>query len=162
MEQRLNAQKAAPAALRALYGVRQYLEGCGLEAPLLDLVYLRASQMNGCAFCTDMHWKDARQAGIPEQKLSLLTAWREAPFFTERERAALEWTEAVTFVAEGHVPDAVYRIAREQFSEAELVNLTLAVGAINSWNRLGIAFRKEAGTYKPPASKEQPVAEAVR
>jgi AhpD family alkylhydroperoxidase len=149
MEQRLDIQKAAPGAVKALSAVHVYLQQAGLEAPLLHLVYLRASQMNGCAYCTDMHWKDARHAGVPEQKLSLLTAWREAPFFTERERAALEWTEAVTFVTEGHVADPVYRIAREQFTEAELVNLTLAVGTINTWNRLSIAFRREAGTYQP-------------
>jgi AhpD family alkylhydroperoxidase len=148
LEPRLHAEKAAPGAVRALYGVHVYLKDCGLEEKLLHLVYLRASQLNGCAFCTDMHWKDARAAGYPEQTLSLVTAWREAPFFDERERAALEWTEAVTFVAQGHVPDEVYRIAREQFGEAELVNLTLAVGAINSWNRLAIAFRKEAGGYQ--------------
>jgi AhpD family alkylhydroperoxidase len=148
MEQRLDIAKVAPGAPRALLGVHHYLQGCGLEAELLHIVYLRASQMNGCAFCTDMHWKDARAAGVSEQKLSLLTAWREVSFFTERERAALEWTEAVTFVAQGHVPDEVYRAARAQFGEAELVNLTLAVGAINSWNRLSIAFRKEAGDYK--------------
>ncbi len=152
MTQRLDVMNAAPGAARALLGVHHYLEGCGLEAALMHLVYLRASQMNGCAYCTDMHWKDARVAGHTEQKLSLVTAWREAPFFSERERAALEWTEAVTFVASGHVPDPVYQAALQQFTEAELVNLTLAVGAINSWNRLSIAFRKEAGGYQPPKS----------
>ena len=152
MEQRLNVEKAAPGAVRALFGVHVYLKQCGLEEALLHMVYLRASQMNGCAYCTDMHWKDARHAGIDEQKLSLVGVWRESPFFTDRERAAFAWTEAVTLIAENHVPDDVYRVAREQFSEAELVNLTLAVGAINSWNRLAISFRKEAGAYKVTAA----------
>jgi AhpD family alkylhydroperoxidase len=149
MEQRMNIEKVAPNALKAQAGVHMYLTCCGLELSLLHLIDLRASQMNGCAFCTDMHWKDARAAGMSEQKLSMVTSWREAPFFTDRERAALEWTEAVTFIADGHVPDHVYRIAREQFTETELANLTLAVASINSWNRLAIAFRKEAGTYQP-------------
>ena len=154
MEPRLDAQKVAPAASRALYGVSAYVKQSGLEAPLLHMMFLRASQMNGCAYCTDMHWKDARLAGVPEQKLSLLAVWREVKFFTERERAALEWTEAVTFIAKEHVTDEVYRIAREQFTELELVNLTLAVCVINSWNRLAIAFRTEAGTYQPPKQSQ--------
>jgi len=149
MQPRILAEMAAPGAIKALYGVHLYLHQSGLEAPLLHLIYLRASQMNGCALCTDMHWKDARQAGLEEQKLSLLTAWREVSFFTDRERAALAWTEATTDLHPNHVPDDVYNLARTQFSEAELVNLTLAVGAINSWNRLAIAFRKEAGSYQP-------------
>lgn len=152
MQPRLIAEKAAPGAIKALYGVHLYTHQSGLEATLLHLIYLRASQMNGCAFCTDMHWKDARHAGLEEQKLSLLTAWREANFFTDRERAALAWTEATTNLHPGHVPDEVFNLARTQFSEAELVNLTLAVGAINAWNRLAIAFRKEAGTYQVPKS----------
>jgi AhpD family alkylhydroperoxidase len=131
-----------------------YLKHTGLEPALLHMIYLRASQMNGCAYCTDMHWQDARLADVSEQKLSLLTAWREAPFFTERERAALAWTEAVTFVANGHVPDDVYAMAKQNFTDAELVNLTLAIGAINSWNRLQIAFRAPAGTYHPPAKAQ--------
>lgn len=147
-KQRLDVQAAAPGAVKALYGVHQYVHSSGLEAELLHMIYLRASQMNGCAFCTDMHWKDARAAGVTEQKLSLLTAWREAPLFSDRERAALEWTESVTFIASNHVPEAIYKIVQSQFTETELVNLTLAVGAINSWNRLAIAFRKEAGDYK--------------
>jgi AhpD family alkylhydroperoxidase len=151
MKERLNAQELAPAGYKALMGVSAYLHRSGLEHSLLHLIDLRASQINGCAFCTDMHWKDSRAAGASEQKLSMLTAWRESPGFTDRERAALAWCEAVTKVTEGHVPDEVYRIAREQFSEAELVNLTLAVSTINTWNRMAIAFRKEAGTYKPGA-----------
>jgi len=153
MHERLDTAKVAPAAQRALYGVVGYLRHCGLEETLLQIVDLRASQMNGSAFCVDMHWKDARHAGVPEQKLALVPVWREAPFFTDRERAALEWTEAVTFIAAKHVPDDVYRIAREQFSEEELVNLTVAIGMINTWNRLSIAFQKEAGTYQPPVKQ---------
>lgn len=105
--------------------------------------------MNGCAFCVDMHWKEARAAGVSEEKLALVPVWREAPFFTERERAALEWTEALTFIADNHVPDDIYRIAREQFSEAELVSLTVAIGTINTWNRISISFRTEVGSYRP-------------
>lgn len=151
MEQRLSVEKAAPGALRAMYGLHGYLKGCGLEAVLLHLVCLRASQINGCAYCVDMHWKDARHAGVGEQKLSLLCVWREAPYFTERERAALAWTEAVTVLEGREVSDDVYRIAREQFGETDLVDLTLAIGAINTWNRLNVAFRKEPGGYQPPA-----------
>lgn len=152
---RLSLPEAAAGGYRAVLGVQKYLEQSGLEATLLHIVYLRASQMNGCAFCTDMHWKDARHAGIPEQRLSLLTCWREAPGFTDRERAALEWTEAVTFITEGHVPDSVFDSTRAHFTEVELANLTLAIGTINLWNRLGIAFRSEAGAYQPPAAKGQ-------
>ena len=151
--ERINTQKAAPEALKPLYATHHYLEHCGLEDTLLHLVYLRASQLNGCGYCTDMHWKDARHAGVSEDKLSLLTVWREAPHYTERERAALEWTESVTFVAQTQVPDSVFRIAREQFTEQELVNVTLAIGAINTWNRLAISFRKPAGTYQVPQRK---------
>ena len=154
MKQRLNVPRAAPKGYRALLDLHAYLAGCGLEDVLLDLVYLRASQLNGCAFCTDMHWKDARHAGIEEGKLALLTCWADAPGFTPRERAALEWTEAVTLVTEGHVPDAVFERAREQFNEEELANLTLAVGSINVWNRLGIAFRNPAGAYQPPGARK--------
>src|SRR5690349_19106176 len=153
MSTRIDYSKASPAALRAMYGLERYVRGCGLEASLLELVKMRASQINGCAFCLDMHSKDARAAGETEQRLYALNAWRETPFFTDRERAALAWTEAVTLVAETHVPDAVYEEAREQFSEQELVNLTMAVVAINGWNRLSIAFRAVPGAYQPAASK---------
>jgi AhpD family alkylhydroperoxidase len=149
MEARVNYAKAAPGAYTAMAGLEKYVRECGLELSLLELVRLRASQMNGCAFCIDMHSKDARAEGETEQRLYLLNAWREAPFYTDRERAALEWTEAVTNVAGGHVPDAVYQRARTQFSEAELVNLTMAVVAINGWNRLAISFRSEPGKYQP-------------
>ncbi|HYO83135.1 MAG TPA: carboxymuconolactone decarboxylase family protein [Bryobacteraceae bacterium] len=157
--QRLQARDAAPEGYKALYAVEAYLGRSGLEETLLHMVYLRASQMNGCAFCTDMHWKDARAAGVEETKLAMLPVWREAPFFTERERAALEWTEAVTFIAQSRVSDALYRLAREHFSESELVNLTIAVGSMNTWNRLSIAFQKTAGVYKPVPRVRRALAE---
>ena len=151
MPQRLAYAKTSPGASRALYGLEQYLESSGLERNLLDLVRLRASQINGCAFCIDMHWKDLRAEGESEQRLYSLDAWREAPGYTEREQAALAWTEAVTLVATSRVPDEVYEQARRQFNEKELVDLTLAVTAINSWNRMSISFRKDAGEYQPKA-----------
>jgi len=154
MAARLHYWKAVPGVRDAMLHLHEYLGKTGLEENLLNLVYLRASQINGCAYCLDMHWKDLRAAGESEQKLSMLDAWREAPGFTDRERAALAWTEAVTLITEGHVPDEVYEQARAQFSEAELANLTLAVVSINGWNRLNVAFRTEAGHYQPP-KKEQ-------
>lgn len=149
MKERLVAQEIAPKGYQALFGLYKYIRQCGLDHSLLDLLDLRASQLNGCAYCTDMHWKDLRASGVSEQKLSLLTAWRESPGFTDRERAALEWCEAVTLIADGHVPDDIYRVAQEQFSETELVNLTLSISTINVWNRMAISFRKQAGTYQP-------------
>jgi AhpD family alkylhydroperoxidase len=122
-----------------------------LEHSLFELVKIRASQINGCAYCLDMHTKDARLAGETEQRIYALNAWRETPFFTDRERAALEWTEAVTRVGDTHVPDDVYQQAAAQFSEDELVALTMGVAVINSWNRLAVAFRAPAGTYQPKA-----------
>jgi AhpD family alkylhydroperoxidase len=143
MTERLNYAKAAPGGYRAMLGLHEYLEKqSGLEKELLDLVFLRASQINGCAFCIDMHWRDLRDAGVPESRLYMLNAWREAPIYSERERAALEWAEAVTRLTSQEVPDETYRIAREQFTEQEIANLTLAVVAINGWNRLSISFRK--------------------
>jgi AhpD family alkylhydroperoxidase len=153
MKARLEYGKVNPAASRAMYGLEQYIQGCGLEHSLLELVKMRASQINGCAYCIDMHSKDARAGGETEQRLYALNAWRETPFYTERERAALEWTEAVTLVSQEHVPDELYERARQQFSEAELVNLTLAVVTINGWNRLAIAFRAVPGTYQPAKTK---------
>ena len=150
MESRLDYNKAAPEVLRAMMCLEHQVRNSGLESSLLDLVKLRASQINGCAYCIDMHSKDARARGETEQRLYELNAWRETPFYSERERAALAWTEAVTLVANGHVPDEVFREVRPQFNEAELVNLTLAVVAINGWNRLAIAFRTVPGEYKPP------------
>lgn len=150
MSARLNYQKAAPGAVRAMGGLEAYVKQSSIEAPLLELVKMRSSQINGCAFCLDMHSKDARAAGETEQRLYVLPAWEEAPFYTERERAALAWTEAVTLVADSHVPEEVYETARSQFSEEELVDLTIAIVAINGWNRLSVAFRAQAGTYEPP------------
>ena len=126
-----------------------FVRKSGLEPSLLELVKMRASQINGCAYCLDMHSKDARAAGEKEQRLYTLNAWRETPFFTDRERAALEWTEAVTLVSEDHVPDAVYDEVRQHFSEEELVKLTMAVVTINTWNRVAIAFRAVPGEYQP-------------
>jgi AhpD family alkylhydroperoxidase len=148
MSSRMEYTKVAPGASRAMLGLEKYVQECGLEASLLELVRMRASQINGCAYCLDMHSKDARAAGETEQRLYLLNAWREAPFYTERERAALAWTEALTIIAEHHVPDTVYNEARQYFSEQELVNLSLAVVAINGWNRLAISFRSEVGAYR--------------
>lgn len=149
MQPRIDYPNVAPGAIAAMRGLEAYLAESGLEPSLLDLVKLRASQINGCAYCIDMHSKDARSRGESEQRLYELDAWQETPFYTERERAALAWTEAVTLVASGHVPDAVYEQARQQFSERELVDLTLAIVAINSWNRLAISFRAVPGTYQP-------------
>jgi AhpD family alkylhydroperoxidase len=134
-----------------MLGLHKYLGQSGIEEPLLDLVYLRVSQINGCAYCLDMHGKDLRALGESEQKLSMLNAWREATGYSDRKKAALAWAEAVTLVTDGHVPDDVYRQAREQFSETGLANLTLAVVSINGWNRLNIAFRIEGGSYQPAA-----------
>lgn len=150
-EQRMNFAEVAPGALKAMMGLEHYAHSCGLEKSLLELVKTRASQINGCGFCLDMHTKDARAAGETEQRLYTLSVWYETPFFTEREQAALAWTEAVTRVADSQVPDAVYQRARQQFSEKELADLTLAVVAINSWNRLSVAFRKTPGSYQPVA-----------
>jgi AhpD family alkylhydroperoxidase len=150
MQQRIKGIENNQMLMRALFGLNGYLAKSGkIEQNLLHLIELRVSQLNGCAFCIDMHSKDLRAAGETEQRLYLLDAWREAPFYTERERAAFAWAEAVTFVISGHVSDEVYEAARKQFSEEELVDLTIAVTTINTWNRLNIAFRTEAGTYQP-------------
>src|SRR6476661_10456621 len=125
MEERLNYAKVSPDALKAMRELEKYVAASGLERPLYELIKTRASQINGCAYCIDMHTKDARKAGETEQRLYALSAWRETPFYTDRERAALEWTEALTLIGEGHVPDEVYEEVRQRFSEAELVNLTL-------------------------------------
>ncbi len=149
MQPRIEYRKVAPGAIRAMRGLEDYLAECGLEPSLLDLVRTRASQINGCAYCIDMHTKDARARGESEQRLYELDAWRETSFYTERERAALAWTEAVTLITNGHVPDTVYNEVRQHLSEEELVNLTLAVVAINGWNRFAISFRAVPGTYQP-------------
>jgi len=154
MERRINYMQVASGAFEAMFGFSKYLQKCGLEESLLNLVYLRASQINGCAYCLDMHWKDLRAAGEGEQRLYGLDAWEESPYYSDRERAALAWTEAVTNVREGHVPDEVYERARMSFSEKELADLTLAVTVINSWNRLNIAARTVPGTYQPAKPRE--------
>ena len=147
MNARLRYAKAAPGVYQAMMRLEEYVDHCGLELSLLRLVQIRASQINGCAFCLDMHTIDARAEGESEQRLYLIAGWREAPFYSERERAALEWTEALTLVAGSHVPDEVYERVRPHFTEEELANLALAVITINSWNRLNVAFRTPAGTY---------------
>ncbi|HEX7370178.1 MAG TPA: carboxymuconolactone decarboxylase family protein [Rhodanobacteraceae bacterium] len=150
MSQRINYPKAAPAGMQAMRQLQEYVDGSGLERPLLELVKMRASQLNGCAYCLDMHSKDARAAGETEQRLYLLDAWREAPFYSERERAALAWTEALTRISKTKdVPDSLYDAARKHFSEKELVDLSFAIIAINGWNRLAIPFRSEPGHYQP-------------
>lgn len=149
MKPRIEYRMAQPEAMKAMLGLENYVRQCSFEGSLLELVKLRASQINGCAYCVDMHTKDARAQGEQEQRLYSLIAWEETPFFTERERAALAWTEAVTKIAEGHVPDSVYEQARRHFSEKELVDLTLAIVAINGWNRLAISFRTVPGSYNP-------------
>lgn len=154
MEPRIDFPKVAFGVLQAMLDISTYVQKSGLEESLINLVNLRASQINGCAYCIDMHWKDLRAAGEPEQRLYGLDAWEESPYYTDRERAALTWTEAVTNIREGHVPDEVYEEVRKFFSEKELAELTLAVTVINGWNRLNIALRTVPGTYQPPKQRE--------
>jgi AhpD family alkylhydroperoxidase len=149
MGTRLNYGKAAPGAMRAMNGLETYIANCGLEAPLKDLVRLRASQINGCAYCVDMHSLDARAGGETEQRLYALPVWHETPFFSERERAALLWTEKLTLISLDRVPDSIYEQVRPHFTDEELVNLTLLIATINAWNRFGISFRDVPGNYKP-------------
>jgi len=149
MESRLDYMDAAPKGIAALSRLEDYVRQSGLERSLVELVKLRASQINGCAFCIDMHTKDARLEGESEQRLYALSAWAETPFYTQRERAALAWAEAVTLIGNEGAPDALYEETRRQFSEKEVVDLTLAVIAINAWNRLAISFRKVPGSYQP-------------
>ena len=151
MTPRIDVHKIPADATKAMYGMEGYVrKSSGIESSLLELIKMRASQINGCAYCIDMHSKDARAAGETEQRLYALDAWRETPFYSERERAALEWTEAVTLIAQGHAPDDVYARVRELFSEEEIVGLTFAIVTINSWNRLAIALRSFVpGTYQP-------------
>jgi AhpD family alkylhydroperoxidase len=149
MEERMDYKKVAPEGYQAMSVLEKYVRSCGLERSLLELVKTRASQINGCAFCIDMHTKDARADGESEQRLYALPAWEDTPFFTERERAALAWTEAVTRVADTHVPDKVFETVRKHFTEKELVDLTFAVATINSWNRLAISCRSVPGAYQP-------------
>jgi AhpD family alkylhydroperoxidase len=149
MDARINYAKAAPGVIEAMLGLVRYLHKSGLEESLVNLVNLRASQINGCAYCLDMHWKDLRAAGEGEQRLYGLDAWEESPYYSDRERAALAWTDAVTNIQDGHVPDEVYHRVQKHFSEKELADLTLAVAEINAFNRLNIAGRTVPGTYRP-------------
>jgi AhpD family alkylhydroperoxidase len=153
MEARIDYLKVARGVYEAMLGLEKYLHQCRLEESLLNLIKLRASQVNGCAYCIDMHWKDLRAAGEAEQWLYGLDAWEESPYYSDRERAALAWTEAVTNIREGHVSDEVYEHVRQFFTEKELADLTLAIAAINGWNRLLIAARTVAGTYQPSKSR---------
>jgi AhpD family alkylhydroperoxidase len=159
MKQRLDFAQVSPDAIKAMLGLSDHVAKSGIERPLLELVKMRASQINGCAYCLDMHSKEARTGGETEQRLYVLDAWRETAFYSERERAALAWTEALTLLAQTHAPDDVFEEVRAQFSERELVDLTLAIVAINGWNRVAVGFRAEAGTYQP--AKRPRVANAV-
>jgi AhpD family alkylhydroperoxidase len=154
MEPRLDYLKVARGAYEAMLGLEKYLHQSGLEQPLLHLVKLRVSQINGCAYCIDMHWKDLRAIGEQEQRLYGLDAWEESPYYTERERAALAWAEVVTNIKDTHAPDEDYEKAKKQFNEKELADLTLAVATINAWNRLLIAGRVVPGTYQPAKNHE--------
>jgi AhpD family alkylhydroperoxidase len=149
MESRINYARVAPGVYEAMLGLQSYLRKSGLDGSLVDLVCLRASQINGCAYCVDMHWKDLRAAGESEQRLYGLDVWEESPYYSERERAALAWTEAVTNIREGRAPDDVYERVRQVFTEKELADLTFAIAVINGWNRLNIAARTVAGSYRP-------------
>ncbi|MBR0796258.1 carboxymuconolactone decarboxylase family protein [Bradyrhizobium jicamae] len=152
MKPRMNFYQAAPETIKALTAVETQIQSSGLEQSLIELVRTRASQINGCAFCINMHTRDARKHGETEQRLYLLTAWRESPVYTDRERAALAWTEAVTRIVETHAPDDVYEELRKHFSDAEAVNLTILIGTINAWNRLAISFRAMPPSKARPAS----------
>lgn len=149
---RADYYNAAPGGIKALHALEQYLRTSGLDTALIELVKVRASLMNGCAYCVDRHTQDARVQGMTEQRLFAVPVWRETPFFSPRERAALEWTEALTDIGRGGVSDALYEAARAQFTEKELVDLSLAVIAINAWNRLAVTFRLAVGSYKPAVS----------
>ncbi len=152
MEPRIDARRHAQEAQKAMFALEEYIAACGLEHKLIHLMKMRASQINGCAYCIDMHSKDARALGETEQRLYELDAWRETPFYSEKERAALAWTEAITLVSETHVPESVYEEVRKYFNEKEIVDLTFVVTTINAWNRLAIALRAVPGRYRPAAS----------
>jgi AhpD family alkylhydroperoxidase len=149
MEPRLDYRQFDPAPLQAMLALEKYIAGCGLDHKFLHMLKLRASQINGCAYCIDMHSLDARAAGETEQRLYALDAWRETPFYSDRERAALGWVEAVTLVAHTHVPDSVFEEMKAHFTEKEIVDITYVVTTINAWNRLAIALRAVPGRYKP-------------
>jgi AhpD family alkylhydroperoxidase len=154
MQPRIDSYKVAPEGYKALLGLEQYLKHSALELPLLHLIKLRASQVNGCAYCIDMHWKDLKAIGESEQRLYGLDAWEESPYYSERERAALAWTEAVTRITDGHASDDVYERVRGQFNEKELTDLTLAIATINAWNRLAISLRAVPGAYQAQSLKK--------
>jgi AhpD family alkylhydroperoxidase len=160
MKARIDYARVAPGGIRAMAALDTYVRESGLERSLVELVKLRASQINGCAYCVDMHTKDARAAGETEQRLYATSVWRETPFFSERERAALAWTEAITLVSEEGVEDELFQGVGEHFSEKELVDLTLAVIAINGWNRIAVTFRPPVGGYRPAGAHRQDVAAA--
>jgi len=149
MEPRLDYRRFAPEPIKALYALEEYLDHCSIEPQLLHLLKMRASEINGCAFCIDMHSKDARALGETEQRLYELNAWRETPFYTDRERAALEWTEVLTLVSETHALDESYERLRAHFSDKEIIDLTYIISAINVWNRIGIGLRSVPGHYQP-------------
>ena len=153
MQPRIPYNQYSLNALHAMFALERHLKSCGLEEKLLHLVKLRASQINGCAYCIDMHSKDARAAGDTEMRLYALNAWRETPFFTPREAAALAWTESLTLISENHAPDEIYDAILKEFSEQELVDLTYAIATINAWNRLAIAMRAVPGEYQPAERK---------
>ncbi|MEO6967130.1 MAG: carboxymuconolactone decarboxylase family protein [Rhodanobacteraceae bacterium] len=155
MTQRIHYTQVSPDGFKAMRHLQEYVENSGLEHPLLELVKMRASQINGCAYCLDMHSKDARAGGETEQRLYTLDGWRETPFFSERERAALAWTEALTQISENDVSETLYAEACKHFSEKELVDLALAIIAINGWNRLAIPFRSTPGIYQSHPTKKQ-------
>ncbi len=159
MKARLDYSAIAPGAMKAMSGLGAYIRTTNLEPALLELVRLRSSQLNGCAYCVDMHTKDARLAGETEQRLYAVSVWEETPFYTERERAALLWTEALTLLPESRASDEVYEQVRQQFNDKDLVDLTLAITIINSWNRFGVGFRSVPGSYEPePRAERQPAA----
>ena len=156
MKPRYNIVTTPPGAYKAMVGLETYLASSSiLDRKLIDLVKLRASQINGCAYCIDMHWKDLRAAGETEQRLYGLDAWAEAPYYSDRERAALAWTEALTLITQGHASDAAYDQVKSQFSEAEVAELSFAIAAINAWNRMAIAARSPAGTYKATGHEQR-------
>jgi AhpD family alkylhydroperoxidase len=160
MQARIDFLKTSPAATKTLLDMEAYLARSSIERPLLHLVKMRASQINGCAYCLDMHSKDARNEGETEQRLYALDAWRETPFYSPRERAALAWTETLTLVSQTRAPDAEFEAAHAEFSESELVDLSLAIVAINGWNRMCVGFRAEAGSYRPRPIAQMPHATA--
>lgn len=160
MKERLDYGAIAPDAMKAMHGLERYVRTSGLEPSLIEMVKLRASQINGCAYCVDMHWKDARAIGETEQRLYSLSVWREAPFYTERERAAFAWTEALTLLPQNNVPDELYEHVREHFSGKEIVDLTMAIILINGWNRLGVSFRDVPGSYQPRPKPVEAVPQA--